>query len=93
MRNLSSPDDAHHVAGRDLSTLSMLEINIGSRHLILNNGLFWGFNCSSRGRQALGSDQPWRTRTSIGVENRQRCRCGNASQQVKNPRLSRREDD
>lgn len=49
------------MAGRDPSTLSPLEINTGFRHLILNNGLFWGFNCSSRGGQELGSDQPWRS--------------------------------
>lgn len=91
VRSQSSPSDAHHVAGRDPSTLGMLEINTGSRHLILNNGLFWGFNCSSRGRQALGSNHPWRVRTSIRAENTPRCRCRNASRQVTNPRLSPRE--
>lgn len=34
------------MVGRDPSTHGTLEINTGSRHLILNNGLFWGFNCS-----------------------------------------------
>lgn len=38
------------MVGRDPSTHGTLEINTGSRHLILNNGLFWGFNCSSGGR-------------------------------------------
>lgn len=89
--SLSSPNDARRVAGRDPSGLSVLEINTGSRHLISNNGLFWGFNCSSRGRQALGKGQPWGVRTSTGAENTARCRYRNVSLQVTNPRLPPRE--
>lgn len=40
LRRLSRPHDAQHVVGRGASTLSTLEINTGSRHLTLNNGLF-----------------------------------------------------
>lgn len=76
---LSSPsgsNDAHHVAGRGPSTLGTLEINTGSRHLTLNNGLFWGFNCSSKGRQALGGDQPWRSGHALGWQTGQQTHQG-----------------
>lgn len=43
LRSPSGPNDAQHVAGRDSGTLSTLEINTGSRHLILNNGAILRF--------------------------------------------------